>query len=241
MEIEVVVQPNDEPFVAHQIEEIDTNGYLIDHDNSEYESDNQNDDDVDVELEKDEYNDVMAKIFDTLDDAYMFYNGYALLHGFAIRPNGGDKKRRRDLRTGCEAFLRININKNRKWIREMYKKCSHSAKAFFKDVFLAAVEARRAAEEDEDFKTMNSLPVLSSINPIEAKTDASYTRKMFEVFKKEWAVERAFMLGRTWAGCGPCWQYHTHTGNVPSLLIPSSQAIDLIISVDHSPETCRRG
>ncbi|GJT38663.1 FAR1-related sequence 5-like protein [Tanacetum coccineum] len=49
-----------------------------------------------------------------------------------------------------------------------------------------AVEARRAAEEDEDFKTMNSMPVLSSINPIEAKAGASYTRKMFEVFKKEW-------------------------------------------------------
>ncbi|GKB26514.1 FAR1-related sequence 5-like protein [Tanacetum coccineum] len=49
-----------------------------------------------------------------------------------------------------------------------------------------AVEARRAAEEDEDFKTMNSLPVLSSINPIEAKAGTSYTRKLFEVFKKEW-------------------------------------------------------
>ncbi|GJS71887.1 FAR1-related sequence 5-like protein [Tanacetum coccineum] len=153
MEIEVVVQPNDEPFVAHQIEEIDTNGYLINHDNSEYDSDNQNDDDVDMELEKDEYNDVMAKIFDTLDDAYMFYNGYALLHGFGIRihttyknkvtneaygrkfvcnkegfkdlkgkgPDGGDKKRRRDLRTGCEAFLRININKDRKWFVKEFK------------------------------------------------------------------------------------------------------------------------
>ncbi|GJY86281.1 FAR1-related sequence 5-like protein [Tanacetum coccineum] len=102
----------------------------------------------------------------------------------------------------------------------MYKKRSHWAKAYFKDVFLAgmttsgrsesihsffdgfvnsktmlnefviqydkAVEARRAAEEDEDFKTMNSMPVLSSIHPIEAKAGASYTRKMFEAFKKEW-------------------------------------------------------
>ncbi|GJZ77271.1 FAR1-related sequence 5-like protein [Tanacetum coccineum] len=116
-------------------------------------SDNQNDDDVDMELEKDEYNDVMAKIFDTIDDAYMFYNGYALLHGFGIRihttyknkvtneaygrkfvcnkegfkdlkgkgPDGGDKKRRRDLRTGCEAFLRININKDRKWFVKEFK------------------------------------------------------------------------------------------------------------------------
>ncbi|KAL7589965.1 hypothetical protein Lser_V15G37917 [Lactuca serriola] len=32
-----------------------------------------------------------------------------------------------------------------------------------------AVESRRAAEEDEDFKTMNSRPVLSSVHPIEEK------------------------------------------------------------------------
>ncbi|GJT38662.1 FAR1-related sequence 5-like protein [Tanacetum coccineum] len=83
--MEIEVQPNDEPLIAHQIEEIDTNGYLIDHNISESKSDNQNDDDVYVRLEKDEYNDVIAKVFDTLDDAYMFYNGYALLHGFGMR------------------------------------------------------------------------------------------------------------------------------------------------------------
>ncbi|XP_023735291.1 protein FAR1-RELATED SEQUENCE 5-like [Lactuca sativa] len=32
-----------------------------------------------------------------------------------------------------------------------------------------AVETRRATEEDEDFKTMNSRAVLSSVHPIEAK------------------------------------------------------------------------
>ncbi|GJR75310.1 FAR1-related sequence 5-like protein [Tanacetum coccineum] len=441
--MEIEVQPNDEPIVAHQIEEIDTNRYLVDHDILKSKSDYLNDDDVYMGLENDEYNDVMAKD----------------LKGKA--PDGSDKKRRRDLRTGCEAFLRINIGKDRKWfvkefknahnheltatptkvmkhrshgkfhrsmackslmselshsglkpchikkvvnsmknplepdvtskqcadvlseerkqykggrsrdayikfgdvlvfdvtymtnkfkfpfspfvgvnhhgqsilfggallenekeetfewlfkefkkcmfdkhptaiitdqdkamgnailkvfpntrhrycawhinkherehlqplkthctdfkelhkewvksntvvefetiwevlcdkykfdknswIREMYKKRSHWAKVFFKDVFLAgmttsgrsesihsffdgfvnsktmlnefiiqydkAVEARRAAEEDEDFKTMNSMLVLSSVNPIEAKAGASYTRKMFEVFKKEW-------------------------------------------------------
>ncbi|GKA87921.1 hypothetical protein Tco_0809685, partial [Tanacetum coccineum] len=83
--MEIEVQPNDEPVVAHQIEEIDTNGYLVDHDILESESDYLNDDDVYMGLENDEYNDVMAKVFDTLDDAYMFYNGYALLHGFGIR------------------------------------------------------------------------------------------------------------------------------------------------------------
>ncbi|XP_022000639.1 protein FAR1-RELATED SEQUENCE 5-like [Helianthus annuus] len=55
------------------------------------------------------------------------------------------------------------------------------------------VEARRAAEEDEDFKTMNSKPVLSSVNLIEAKASSCYTRKLFDVFKKEW-VEATFNL-----------------------------------------------
>ncbi|CAI9260010.1 unnamed protein product [Lactuca saligna] len=49
-----------------------------------------------------------------------------------------------------------------------------------------AVSPRRAAEEDEDFKTMNSRSVLSSIHPIEAKAGECYTRKVFEIFKKEW-------------------------------------------------------
>ncbi|GJZ11713.1 copia protein [Tanacetum coccineum] len=244
-----------------------------------------------VELEKDEYNDVMAKIFDTIDDAYMFYNGYALLHGFGIRihttyknkvtneayerkfvcnkegfkdlkgkgPDGGNKKWRRDLQTGCEAFLRININKDKKWFVKEFKNAhnheltatptkvmkhrshgkfhrsmackslmselSHSGLTLVtlkrresnikgtaggggsghkygeskdyrhgKMQCLDAVEARRAAEEDEDFRTMNSLPVLSSINPIKAKAGASYTRKMFEVFKKEWILKFRLLL-----------------------------------------------
>ncbi|GKD36031.1 hypothetical protein Tco_1251540, partial [Tanacetum coccineum] len=54
------------------------------------------------------------------------------------------------------------------------------------------------------------------------------------------AVERALRRGRTWAGCGPCWQYPTNTGNVPSLLTPSSQAIDLIISASKRPRSLSR-
>ncbi|XP_023747714.1 protein FAR1-RELATED SEQUENCE 9-like [Lactuca sativa] len=49
-----------------------------------------------------------------------------------------------------------------------------------------AVESRRAAEEDEDFKTMNSRPILSLVHPIKAKAGQFYTRKMFDTFKKEW-------------------------------------------------------
>ncbi|CAI9284465.1 unnamed protein product [Lactuca saligna] len=60
------------------------------------------------------------------------------------------------------------------WITDMYNQRVHWAKAFLKDIFLAvqydkAIASRRAAEEDEDFKTMNSRPVLSSKHPIEAK------------------------------------------------------------------------
>ncbi|KAL4585699.1 hypothetical protein LXL04_010323 [Taraxacum kok-saghyz] len=49
-----------------------------------------------------------------------------------------------------------------------------------------AVESRRASEEDEDFKTMNSRPVLSSVHPIEARAGECYTRKVFDTFQKEW-------------------------------------------------------
>ncbi|GKA62376.1 FAR1-related sequence 5-like protein [Tanacetum coccineum] len=52
--------------------------------------------------------------------------------------------------------------------------------------FDKAVDTRRAAEEDEDFKTMNSRPVLSSIHPIEAKAGECYTKNIFELFQKEW-------------------------------------------------------
>ncbi|KAK2995203.1 hypothetical protein RJ640_000508 [Escallonia rubra] len=49
-----------------------------------------------------------------------------------------------------------------------------------------AVYNRRYAEEDEDFKTMNSRAVLSYDHPIEARAGACYTRSLFEIFKKEW-------------------------------------------------------
>ncbi|XP_071735706.1 protein FAR1-RELATED SEQUENCE 5-like [Rutidosis leptorrhynchoides] len=49
-----------------------------------------------------------------------------------------------------------------------------------------AVESRRAAEEDEDFKTMNTKAVYSSVNPIEVKAGTRYTSRMFDVFQKEW-------------------------------------------------------
>nr|KAJ0202625.1 hypothetical protein LSAT_V11C500275730 [Lactuca sativa] len=74
---------------------------------------------------------------------------------------------------------------NNCWISDMYNQRIHWAKTFLKDVFLA-VESRRAAEEDEDFKTMNSRSILSSLHPIEEKAGECYTRKIFDMFKKEW-------------------------------------------------------
>ncbi|KAK2976104.1 hypothetical protein RJ640_009536, partial [Escallonia rubra] len=44
----------------------------------------------------------------------------------------------------------------------------------------------RHAEEDEDFKTVTSKAVLSSDHLIEQKAEDSYTRSLFEIFKKEW-------------------------------------------------------
>nr|KAJ0194647.1 hypothetical protein LSAT_V11C700365420 [Lactuca sativa] len=49
---------------------------------------------------------------------------------------------------------------------------------FLKLQYDKAVASRRAVEEDEDFKTMNSRPVLSSRHPIEAKAGECYTRKV---------------------------------------------------------------
>ncbi|XP_061373973.1 protein FAR1-RELATED SEQUENCE 5-like [Gastrolobium bilobum] len=49
-----------------------------------------------------------------------------------------------------------------------------------------AIKSRRDAEEDEDFKTRNTKAVLETNHPIEAIAGEWYTRKLFEIFKKEW-------------------------------------------------------
>ncbi|CAI9283460.1 unnamed protein product [Lactuca saligna] len=49
-----------------------------------------------------------------------------------------------------------------------------------------ALKSRRAVEEDEYFKTINSKAVLSSVHPIEVRAGECYTRKIFEIFQKEW-------------------------------------------------------
>ncbi|XP_061365391.1 protein FAR1-RELATED SEQUENCE 5-like [Gastrolobium bilobum] len=49
-----------------------------------------------------------------------------------------------------------------------------------------AIKSRRDAEEHEDFKTRNTKANLESNHPIEAIAGERYTRKLFEIFKKEW-------------------------------------------------------
>ncbi|GJV35725.1 putative ribonuclease H-like domain-containing protein [Tanacetum coccineum] len=49
-----------------------------------------------------------------------------------------------------------------------------------------AVNSRRSAEGDQDFRTLDSKPTLHSDHPIEAMVAKCYTRNIYEIFKKEW-------------------------------------------------------
>ena len=139
---------------THLIEDIDANGYLVNHEDTENELQSEGNIDVNVEFNEDDFNaeNIMGKVFDKLDDVYTFYNRYAFLHGFGIRihwehknkitnepyrkmymcnkegfkklkvdRSGVDtKKRRRNLRTGCEAVLRVSKMKDGKWVVDQF-------------------------------------------------------------------------------------------------------------------------
>ncbi|GJU35149.1 FAR1-related sequence 5-like protein [Tanacetum coccineum] len=49
-----------------------------------------------------------------------------------------------------------------------------------------AISSRRGAEKDQDFRTLNSKPTLHGDHPIEAMAEECYTRKIYEIFRKEW-------------------------------------------------------
>ncbi|KAJ0437935.1 putative transcription factor FAR family [Helianthus annuus] len=145
------VQPEKEALESNLIDDIDANGYLVVHSDSDVEVEDIKDFDMDFEFEKEVNDDVIGQVFDTLGDAYDFYNRYAFVHGFGIRirstfkdkttnepyrrkyvcnkegfkdlkrdSSKGDVKRRRDLRTGCEAFLRISKGKDGKWLVDKF-------------------------------------------------------------------------------------------------------------------------
>ncbi|KAL4579916.1 hypothetical protein LXL04_016086 [Taraxacum kok-saghyz] len=99
----------------------------------------------------------------------------------------------------------MNLNTFERFLKDIFwagtttSGCSESSRSFFDGFgnsrtmlnelviqYDKEVESRRAREEDEDFKTMNSTSVLSSVHPIEAKAGELYTRKIFDTFKKEW-------------------------------------------------------
>ncbi|GKA44673.1 FAR1-related sequence 5-like protein [Tanacetum coccineum] len=161
-------QPKNDLSKTRSIEEIDTNGYLVDHHYTENDCerpyyDEVNDDDIWEEPNEDQVNlgcheievnddKILGKMFNTPDDAYTFYNQYAFLHGFGIRihwdyknkttnevyrklyvcnkegfkrrkadsSNEVSKKRRRDVRTGCKAELRISKTKDGKWCVDIF-------------------------------------------------------------------------------------------------------------------------
>nr|GEX28026.1 protein FAR1-related sequence 5-like [Tanacetum cinerariifolium] len=72
--------------------------------------------------------------------------------------------------------------------QEAFKQWIRSATVLgtFRSTCWNIYNTQRAAEEDEDFKNINSTPVLSSIHPVKAKAGESYTKKIFELFQKEW-------------------------------------------------------
>ncbi|KAK1414646.1 hypothetical protein QVD17_30396 [Tagetes erecta] len=140
-----------ETFEANEIEDIDAQGYLVINNGYDAERDQTDNVDMDFGFENEATNDVIGKVFDTPNDAYSFYNHYALLHGFGVRifstyknmttneqyrkkfvcnkqgfkdlkrDNCKDtNKRRRELRTGCEAFLRISKDKDDKWLVDKF-------------------------------------------------------------------------------------------------------------------------
>lgn len=128
-----------DPHETHLTEDIDANGYFVYNEDSEYESAGQNVVNENLGGLEGEANDdsILGRVFNTSDDAYIFYNRYAFTHGFGIRihwdyentttnevyrrmyvcnkqgfkklkgdsSNGDSKKRKRDLRTGCEEKL----------------------------------------------------------------------------------------------------------------------------------------
>lgn len=145
----------------HQIEDINVGGLLVEEVEHEYDDSLQCDEieGVDVheynvnesfdnhesgdgqDLNNNEGEKIVGTIFDTLEEAYTFYNDYALLHGFGIhyahrnritnvmyrrqfvcdmqgfkRATDHCAKQRRETRTGCNAMLQVTKTKDKKWL-----------------------------------------------------------------------------------------------------------------------------
>nr|GEW21670.1 DEAD-box ATP-dependent RNA helicase 22 [Tanacetum cinerariifolium] len=143
------------------IDDIDANGYLI----SNVEQDNESERAYDVDVsqrwdgEGPINGNIIGKVFDT-HDAYTFYNQYTFTRGFGIRKHWDYKNKMTN-----EVY--------RKWDVVVFNVTYLTNKFKFPFAPFAGydkvVNSKRAAEEDEDFKTMNPMTVLSSVHPIEVK------------------------------------------------------------------------
>ncbi|XP_021991824.1 protein FAR1-RELATED SEQUENCE 7-like [Helianthus annuus] len=92
---------------------MDLEGYLVVDNDSDFETEKPNDADMDLGSDEKDVNDndVIRKVFDTP-------NGFKDLK--CNSSTRDVKKRRRDLRTGCEAFLQISKSKDGKWFVDQF-------------------------------------------------------------------------------------------------------------------------
>nr|KAJ0212919.1 hypothetical protein LSAT_V11C400166620 [Lactuca sativa] len=129
----------DEAIESHINENVDTNDFK-----TTYDSEEVNDFDMNIKFDedKDNFERILRKNFNTLDNAYTFYNNYSFLHGFGIRKDdtkmvsnsqkkndssGNEKKHRRDVKMDAKQSFRITIQKDVKWLRkELYGLIKHS-------------------------------------------------------------------------------------------------------------------
>ncbi|KAD7478441.1 hypothetical protein E3N88_01577 [Mikania micrantha] len=141
--MDLEVKSQEVAFETNLIDDIDAKGHLV---VSDIETEKTNEVDVD---------------FDSRKKQMMLSEGFLILRDV--------KKRRRDLRTGCQAFLRISKTKD--------GKCSN------------------VGTWSNWVETLSKAGSRSTKNPIEAKAKAGsrYTKNLFDVFKKEWA-EATFNL-----------------------------------------------
>ncbi|KAL4583170.1 hypothetical protein LXL04_007736 [Taraxacum kok-saghyz] len=72
-----------------------------------------------------------------------------------------------------------------------------------------AVDSRRAVEEDEDFKTMNSKAILSSVHPIEAKAEIKYRIGQVNIDKAHWRFVIYRMTNQVDVKCS-CAKFQTY-------------------------------
>nr|GEX71012.1 hypothetical protein [Tanacetum cinerariifolium] len=80
------------------------------------------------------------------------------------------------------ALLENEKEETFKWLFEQFLKCMFNK--------FPVVDTQRAAEEDENFKTMNSRQILSYVHPIEAKASSLLMKKHVETLPDHYILSR---------------------------------------------------